>query len=90
MCRVRPDGSHPTPADSTREAKAIGNASGRGVLTGVDTSRKPPWFPTAEELLSDKYYIWRWRVEVGERVSAASLIFAPPSDHMMFYASLQV
>lgn len=35
-----------------------------------------PWLPTAEELLSDKYYVWRWRVEVMDGVSAAILIFA--------------
>lgn len=49
-----------------------------------------PWLPTAEELLSDKYYVWRWRVEVMDGVSAAILIFARPSGKMIFYASLQV
>ena len=49
-----------------------------------------PWLPPADELLSDRYYVWRSRVEVGEGVSAAALIFARPSDRMIFYASLQV
>jgi len=49
-----------------------------------------PWLPATHELLSADYYIWRWRVEVGERVSAAALIVARPSDRMIFYASLKV
>ena len=49
-----------------------------------------PWLPTAEEFLTDKYYVWRWRVEVTDGVSAAALIFARPSDRMLFYISLQV
>jgi len=49
-----------------------------------------PWFPRSDDLLTDKYYVWRWRVEVNQGVSAAALIFARPSDRMIFYASLQV
>ncbi len=49
-----------------------------------------PWLPSAAELSTDKYYVWRWRVEVNERVSAAELIFARPADRTIFYASLQV
>jgi hypothetical protein len=49
-----------------------------------------PWFPRSDELLTDKYYVWRWRLELNEGVSAAALIFARPSDRMIFYASLQV
>jgi hypothetical protein len=56
----------------------------------MEAGHEAPWLPSAEELLSDKYYIWRWRVEVGDGVSAATLIFARPSDRMIFYASLQV
>ena len=49
-----------------------------------------PWFPEADELLTGNYYVWRWRVEVTGGVSAATLIFARPSDRMLFYASLQI
>jgi hypothetical protein len=56
----------------------------------TEAGHEAPWFPSAGELLTDKYSIWRERVEVGERVSAASLIFARPSDRMLFYASLRV
>jgi hypothetical protein len=56
----------------------------------TEAGHEAPWLPSAGELLTDKYYIWRWRVEVGDGVSAASLIFARPSDRMIFYASLQV
>jgi hypothetical protein len=56
----------------------------------TDARNDAQWLPTAEELLTDKYYVWRWRVEVTEGVSAASLIFARPSDRMIFYISLQV
>jgi hypothetical protein len=48
-----------------------------------------PWLPTPDELLTDKYYVWRWRVEVMRDVNA-TLIFARPADRMIFYASLQV
>lgn len=53
-------------------------------------SQDTPWFPPSEDLLSDRYYVWRWRVELNEGVSAATLIFARPADRMIFYASLQV
>ena len=56
----------------------------------TEAGHEAPWLPTAEEFLSDKYYVWRWRVEVMDGVSAATLIFARPSDKMIFYASLQV
>ena len=56
----------------------------------TEAGHEAPWLPTAEELLSDKYYVWRWRVEVMDGVSAATLIFARPSDKMISYASLQV
>ena len=56
----------------------------------TEAGDRAPWFPTAEDLLSDKYYVWRWRVEVMDRVSAATLIFARPADRMIFYASLEV
>ncbi len=56
----------------------------------TEARHEAPWLPTAEEFLTEKYYVWRWRVEVMEGVSAASLIFARPSDRMIFYVSLQV
>ena len=56
----------------------------------TEAGHEAPWLPTAEEFLSDNYYVWRWRVEVMDGVSAATLIFARPSDKMIFYASLQV
>jgi hypothetical protein len=56
----------------------------------TEAGHEAPWLPAADEFLTDQYYVWRWRVEVGERVSAADLIFARPSDRMIFYVSLQV
>jgi hypothetical protein len=44
----------------------------------------------ADEVLTEKYYVFRWLVEVTNGVSAAALIFARPSDKMIFYASLQI
>jgi hypothetical protein len=51
-----------------------------------------PWLPTAEQLLTAEYYVWVWRIEVrgNNRVAAADVMFARPSDRMMFYASFQV
>ena len=56
----------------------------------TEAGQKAPWFPAADELLTDKYYVFRSRVEVTNGVSAADLIFARPSDRMIFYASLQI
>ena len=56
----------------------------------TEAGHEAPWFPTADELLTGNYYVWRWRVEVTGGVSAATLIFARPSDRMIFYASLQI
>jgi hypothetical protein len=56
----------------------------------TEAGHEAPWFPSADELLSEKYYVFRSRVEVTNGVSAAALIFARPSDRMIFYASLQI
>jgi hypothetical protein len=56
----------------------------------TEAGQETPWLPSAGELATDKYYVWRSRVEVNERVSAAALIFARPADRTIFYASLQV
>ena len=56
----------------------------------TEAGHEAPWLPSAAELSTNKYYVWRWRVEVNERVSAADLIFARPADRTIFYASLQV
>jgi len=51
-----------------------------------------PWLPTSEQLLTAQYYVWVWRVDLraNNRVTAADVIFAHPSDRMMLYASLRI
>jgi hypothetical protein len=50
-----------------------------------------PWLPMEEELQSSNVYVFRFRVELmSNGVTAAQLIFARPSDQMIFYASLQI
>lgn len=50
-----------------------------------------PWLPDKEELLSDRCYVWVWRIELRGRthITAAAVIFAQPSSRMVYYASLQ-
>lgn len=56
----------------------------------TEARHEAPWLPTAEEFLTNQYYVGRSRGEVMERVSAASLMFARSSDRMIFYVSRQV
>lgn len=48
-----------------------------------------PWFPTRDELKSQRYFVYRHRVSVSHGVDFAMLIFARPADRMVFYVSYQ-
>lgn len=45
-----------------------------------------PWFPEIEEIKSDRYYIYLWRVGFqGRRPDSTSLILVRPEDSMLFH-----
>lgn len=46
-----------------------------------------PWFPTAAELNSARFFVYRQQIVLRSRVAAATLIFARPSDRTLFYIS---
>jgi len=49
------------------------------------------WLPDKEQLLSDKIYVYPWAVMLhGEHVTSAKLIFAVPSENMVYYVSVKV
>lgn len=46
------------------------------------------WFPTREELRSDRMYVYPWSIYChGTRPSAVELIFVRPEDRMVFFMS---
>lgn len=52
---------------------------------------KLTWFPGKEQLLSDKIYLYPWAIMLhGEQVTSAQLIFALPSENMIYYVSVKV
>jgi hypothetical protein len=65
----------------------------RNTVAFVATAhQEAPWLPTLEQLLTAEYYVWVWRIDVraNNRVTAADIIVAHPSDRMMFYASFTI
>ncbi|MEA3490960.1 MAG: hypothetical protein U9R27_03585 [Campylobacterota bacterium] len=65
--------------------EAIELASG---FTNLD---KLAWFPSREQLLSDKIYMNSWATMLhGEQVTSAQLIFAAPSKNMVYYVSVSI
>lgn len=60
------------------------------LASGFVSLDKLTWFPDKEQLSSDKIYIHPWAVMVhGERVTSAKLIFAVPSENMIYYVSVK-
>lgn len=52
---------------------------------------KLTWFPNREVLLSKKIYMNSWAIMLhGEHVTQAKLIFAVPSENMIYYVSVKV
>ncbi len=52
---------------------------------------KLTWFPSREVLLSKKIYMNSWAIMLhGEQVTQAKLIFAAPSENMIYYVSVKV
>ena len=57
-------------------------------LAGWLNSGEIPWFPSEEELRSDRYFVYPRSIYChGVRPTAAQLIFVRPSDKMIFYFS---
>ena len=51
---------------------------------------KLKWFPSQEQLSSDKIYVSSWLIEMhGERPTAAQIIFVNPADKVVYYASVK-
>jgi hypothetical protein len=45
-----------------------------------------PWFPSMDDIRSQKYYIYLWRIDFhGKTPDAASIILIRPEDNMVFY-----
>jgi hypothetical protein len=60
--------------------EAVGLASGIG----------GQWFPSANEILTERYYIWVWDISLhGLYPSAARIIYVRPEDKMVFYAEIK-
>ncbi|MCX6935747.1 MAG: hypothetical protein NTZ01_06120 [Verrucomicrobia bacterium] len=50
--------------------------------------REAPWFPTAKEIRSSRYFVQVWFVQYhGDHVTNAQVIIARPDDSMIFYIS---
>ena len=49
-----------------------------------------PWFPSKEKLLTSDFYIFPWSIRChGISPSGVQLIFANPSEKMLYYISLE-
>ena len=74
---VRGDAVDPVVADAVKFLESAGSEA--------------PWLPGGDELLTARYYIWVWSIELRGRrdVTAAEIILARPSDRMIFYASIK-
>jgi hypothetical protein len=64
--------------------QVLGDAVGFvGSWLGSDKLR---WFPTEQALRSSEFYVYPWSIDLhGITPSATELIFAHPSDKMLFY-----
>ena len=52
---------------------------------------KLAWFPSKEQLSSDKIYVYPWAVMLhGKHVTSTQLIFVAPSENMIYYVSVKV
>ena len=52
--------------------------------------QQTPWFPSENELTSNKLYTYPWRMDYeGTRLIAASVIFIRPSDQTVFYVDFK-
>ncbi len=50
---------------------------------------KLDWFPENKVLFSDEIYIYPWSINLqGDSVGSAQLIFAKPSENMVYYTSV--
>ena len=57
-------------------------------IMGFSNDREAPWFPTAQEIRTKKYFVQVWSVHYcGDHVGSAQFIIARPEDSMIFYMS---
>ena len=87
--------------DETRIAQIAGVMRGDRLTPALDSAvefvsdfldyGQTPWFPTYEDAISDKYYVYPMRLELlGVYPDSAQLLLIRPIDNMAFYGYIKI